>query len=135
MSTFSTKLNIIAKDTNSCLKSFFLKQKKNSYLLKPMKYGVFSGGKRFRSTIIVNTGKIFNISYKKLIPIAAAVECIHSYSLIHDDLPAMDNDDVRRGKLSSREKRTCAPKTDMVPVPVRSSRRTPSSKMRSRRFR
>ena len=69
-----------------------------------MKYGVFSGGKRFRSAIIVNTGKIFNIKYKKLIAIAAAVECIHSYSLIHDDLPAMDNDDLRRGKLATHKK-------------------------------
>jgi farnesyl diphosphate synthase len=69
-----------------------------------MKYSIFSGGKRFRSSIIVNTGKIFNISYKKLIVIAAAVECIHSYSLIHDDLPAMDNDDLRRGKLSAHKK-------------------------------
>ena len=63
-----------------------------------------SGGKRFRSTIIVNTGKIFNISYKKLIALGAAVECIHSYSLIHDDLPAMDDDDYRRGKMSTHKK-------------------------------
>ncbi len=60
-----------------------------------MKYGVFSGGKRFRSAVIVNTGKIFNIKYKKLIALGAAVECIHSYSLIHDDLPSMDNDNLR----------------------------------------
>jgi len=104
MSTFSTKLNIIAKDTNSCLKSFFLKQKKNSYLLKPMKYGVFSGGKRFRSAIVVHTGKIFRINYKQLIIVSAAIECIHSYSLIHDDLPSMDNDELRRGKLSVHKK-------------------------------
>ena len=69
-----------------------------------MKYGIFSGGKRFRSNIIVNTGKIFNISYKKLIALGAAVECIHSYSLIHDDLPAMDDDDYRRGKLATHKK-------------------------------
>ena len=59
MSGFSIKLNTVANSTNSYLKSFFLKQKKSSLLLKPMKYGVFSGGKRFRSAIIVNTGKIF----------------------------------------------------------------------------
>ena len=69
-----------------------------------MQYGVFSGGKRFRSAIIINTGKIYNISYKKLIIIGAAVECVHSYSLIHDDLPAMDNDDLRRGKPSTHKK-------------------------------
>ena len=69
-----------------------------------MKYGIFSGGKRFRATIVINMGRIFNIDYKSLISIAAAVECIHSYSLIHDDLPAMDNDDLRRGKLSTHKK-------------------------------
>ena len=104
MPVFSSKLNTIANSTNSYLKSFFLKQKKNSYLLKPMKYGVFSGGKRFRSAIVVNTGKIYDINYKKLIIIGSAVECIHSYSLIHDDLPSMDNDELRRGKLSVHKK-------------------------------
>ena len=96
--------NKIAKDTNLFLKKIFLNKKNQSHLAKSMKYGVFSGGKRFRSTVIVNTGKIFNISYKKLIALGAAVECIHSYSLIHDDLPSMDNDDFRRGKLSTHKK-------------------------------
>jgi len=104
MSDFPSKLNTIANDTNSYLKSFFSKQKKNSFLLKPMKYGVFSGGKRFRSAIVVNTGKIYDIDYKKLIIIGSAVECIHSYSLMHDDLPSMDNDELRRGKLSVHKK-------------------------------
>jgi len=104
MSVFSSKLNTIANSTNSYLKSFFSKQKKNSYLLKPMKYGIFSGGKRFRSAIVVNTGRIYDIDYKKLIIIGSAIECIHSYSLIHDDLPSMDNDELRRGKLSVHKK-------------------------------
>ena len=104
MSIFSAKLNTIANNTNSYLKSFFLKQKNNSYLLQPMKYGIFSGGKRFRSAIIVNTGKIYDIDYKKLIIIGSAIECIHSYSLIHDDLPSMDNDELRRGKLTVHKK-------------------------------
>ena len=104
MEDFSKKLNIIAKDTNIYLKKIFLRQKKYNYLTKPMQYGVFSGGKRFRSAIIIYTGEIYNISYKKLIIIGAAIECVHSYSLIHDDLPAMDNDDLRRGKLSTHKK-------------------------------
>jgi farnesyl diphosphate synthase len=82
----------------------FLKKQKSSLLVKPMKYGVISGGKKIRSTIILDTGKIFNIKEKKLISICAAVECIHSYSLIHDDLPCMDNDTVRRGKPSTHIK-------------------------------
>ena len=104
MQNFSNNLNKIADNTNIYLKNFFLKQDATSYLIKPMKYGVFSGGKRFRSTIVVNTGKIFNINYKDLIIIGSAIECIHSYSLIHDDLPAMDNDDLRRGKPSVHKK-------------------------------
>ena len=104
MQKFSNKLSVIADDTNTYLKNFFSNKKKYSYLIKPMKYGVFSGGKRFRSAIIVNTGKIFNIDYKKLIIIGAAIECVHSYSLIHDDLPAMDNDNLRRGVLATHKK-------------------------------
>ena len=104
MVNFSDKLNTIAQNTDSYLKSVFSKQNSKSYLIKPMKYGVFSGGKRFRSAIVVNTGKIFGIDYKKLIIIGAAVECLHSYSLIHDDLPSMDNDDLRRGRLSTHKK-------------------------------
>ena len=82
----------------------FLKQQKSSLLVKPMKYGVISGGKKIRSTIIFDIGKIFKLNEKRLINICAAVECIHSYSLIHDDLPCMDNDDFRRGKLSTHRK-------------------------------
>ena len=82
----------------------FLKKQKTSLLVKPMKYGVISGGKKIRSTIIFDTGKIFNIKEKKLLNICAAVECVHSYSLIHDDLPCMDNDTVRRGKPAAHIK-------------------------------
>ena len=82
----------------------FLKRQERSLLINPMKYGVISGGKKIRSTVILNAGKIFNINQKKLINICAAVECIHSYSLIHDDLPCMDNDSIRRGKPSTHIK-------------------------------
>ena len=82
----------------------YLGNQKKSLLINPMKYGVIAGGKKIRSTIIFDTGKIFNINEKKLINICAAVECIHSYSLIHDDLPCMDNDAIRRGKPSTHIK-------------------------------
>ena len=82
----------------------FLNKQKPSLLVNPMKYGVISGGKKIRSTILFDAGKIFNISEKKLINICAAVECIHSYSLIHDDLPCMDNDTIRRGKPATHIK-------------------------------
>ena len=82
----------------------FLKRQKKSMLVKPMKYGVISGGKKIRSTVVLDAGKIFNLSEKKLINICAAIECIHSYSLIHDDLPCMDNDKIRRGKPATHIK-------------------------------
>ena len=82
----------------------YLKKQKKSLLISPMKYGVLSGGKKIRSTIILDVGKMFNIKSKKLFSICAAVECIHSYSLIHDDLPCMDNDKLRRGKPSTHVK-------------------------------
>ena len=97
------KLDKIAKDTNLFLKEFIKKQKK-SELIIPMKYGLFSGGKKIRSKILIDIGSIFKVNYKSLIILGAAVECIHAYSLIHDDLPCMDNDSIRRGKPSTHVK-------------------------------
>jgi len=94
------KLNKIAKDTNSFLKKFIKKQKR-SELITPMQYGLFSGGKKIRSKILIDIGSLFKLDYKSLIIIGSAVECIHAYSLIHDDLPCMDNDTIRRGKPST----------------------------------
>ena len=97
------KLNKIVKDTNFFLLNFLSKQKKTD-LIKPMKYGLLPGGKKIRTKLIVDVGKIFKIKYKHLIHVGAAVECIHAYSLIHDDLPCMDNDLLRRGKPSTHKK-------------------------------
>ena len=97
------KLNRIAKDTNNFLNNFVKKQKKTD-LIAPIKYSIFPGGKKIRSKILIDIGKLFNVSYKILIKIGAAVECIHAYSLIHDDLPCMDNDPLRRGKSSTHIK-------------------------------
>ena len=96
-------LNKIAKDTNFFLKKY-LKKQKYSGLLSAMNYGLFPGGKKIRSKILVDVGKIFSVNYKTLIIIGAAVECVHAYSLIHDDLPSMDNDFIRRGKPSTHVK-------------------------------
>ena len=82
----------------------FLNRQNKSLLIQPMKYGIISGGKKIRSTVILSAGKIFNLDQKKLINVCASVECIHSYSLIHDDLPCMDNDSIRRGKPSTHIK-------------------------------
>jgi len=92
-------LNKVAKDTNIFLKKYLRKQK-YSGLIAAMNYGLFPGGKKIRSKILIDVGKIFNVNYNNLIKIGAAVECVHAYSLIHDDLPCMDNDYIRRGKPS-----------------------------------
>ena len=97
------KLNKIAEDTNIFLKKYINSQK-YSQLVTPMKYGLFPGGKKIRSKILIDLGSLFLIDYKTLIIIGSAVECIHAYSLIHDDLPCMDDDDLRRGKPSAHVK-------------------------------
>ncbi len=93
----------IAKDTNSFLKRFIQNQKKTELII-PMRYGLFSGGKKIRSKILIDFGSLFELNYRTLIIIGSAVECIHAYSLIHDDLPCMDNDSIRRGKPSAHVK-------------------------------
>jgi len=98
-----TSLNRIAKDTNLFLKKFLNKQNR-SKLVPAMKYGLFPGGKKIRSKVLIDIGSLLSIDYKTLIAIGAAVECIHAYSLIHDDLPCMDNDKIRRGKPSTHIK-------------------------------
>ena len=92
-----------ANTVDKFIKNYFNMQK-YSELIPAMKYGTLFGGKKIRSTIILNTSKIFNINFNQIINVCAAVECIHSYSLIHDDLPCMDNDRLRRGKPSTHIK-------------------------------
>jgi farnesyl diphosphate synthase len=99
----SSFLNKNAKKTDIFLKKY-LNSQSNLGLMPAMKYGSLSGGKKIRSSIIISAGKLFNIKAKKLLNICAAVECIHSYSLIHDDLPCMDNDRLRRSKLATHVK-------------------------------
>ncbi len=67
-------------------------------IYKAMSHSLFSGGKRFRSVLSLLTAVAFNVNPEKILPTACALEFIHTYSLIHDDLPAIDNDDLRRGK-------------------------------------
>ena len=98
-----TRLDRIAKDTNFFLKDFLNKQN-NSKLIPAMKYGLFPGGKKIRSKILIDIGSLLSIDYKTLITIGSAVECIHAYTLIHDDLPCMDDDKIRRGKPSTHIK-------------------------------
>ena len=76
----------------------YLTNKNPSELTTAMQYACLNGGKRLRPLLAYLTGELFEAPWESLDPIAAAIELIHCYSLIHDDLPAMDNDDLRRGK-------------------------------------
>ena len=97
------KLKKISKRVNLFLKKY-LSKFSSSELVAPMKYGLFPGGKKIRSKIIFDVGKIFRVNNKNLTVLAASVETIHAYSLIHDDLPCMDDDSLRRGKPSTHIK-------------------------------
>ena len=80
----------------------------NTITTKPlqvaMRYSLFAGGKRLRPLLLLATVASFNGSVEAAMPAAAGLECLHTYSLIHDDLPAMDNDDLRRGNPTSHKK-------------------------------
>ena len=67
-------------------------------LLEAMRYGSLGGGKRFRPFLVIESAALFGVPVEQALNAAAALECVHCYSLIHDDLPAMDNDDLRRGR-------------------------------------
>ena len=67
-------------------------------LRKAMRYSLFAGGKRLRPTLVLSAAECCGLNPRKALKTASALEMIHTYSLIHDDLPAMDNDDLRRGK-------------------------------------
>jgi geranylgeranyl diphosphate synthase type II len=70
-------------------------------IYRAMRYSLFAGGKRLRPILCIVAGESLGATPQTLLPVAAAVEMIHTYSLIHDDLPSMDNDDFRRGKPTS----------------------------------
>ncbi len=67
-------------------------------LMRAMRHGALGSGKRLRPFIAIEVGRMFGAQEKSLLRAAAAIECVHAYSLIHDDLPALDNDDFRRGQ-------------------------------------
>jgi geranylgeranyl diphosphate synthase type II len=72
----------------------------DSLLFRAMRHAVFSGGKRYRPLLALSSGECFGASQEMVLPFACALELIHNYSLVHDDLPSIDNDDFRRGQPS-----------------------------------
>ena len=73
-------------------------------VFEAMRYAILNGGKRFRPFLVLSTSRLFNVAERCAFRAAAAVEMVHSYSLVHDDLPSMDDDDLRRGKTSCHVK-------------------------------
>ncbi len=99
-----TLININKKKFDLKFKKLLKNKLDKSSLSKAMLYGSMNGGKRIRPFLVIESAKIAKISSNDAFIIASCIECIHSYSLIHDDLPSMDNDDFRRGKLSTHKK-------------------------------
>ncbi len=105
MVDFTTRFDNYVKQFNNYLDDFFSSLDTNApeLIKKAMKYAVVDGGKRIRPVLFFAACDVLNIDYSKVKEFAIALELIHSYSLVHDDLPAMDNDDFRRGKFSTHK--------------------------------
>ena len=89
---------------NAALDKFLPTEKtKPATIHQAMRYSIFAGGKRMRPAVLLAAAQACGGTEKDALPLACAVECIHTYSLIHDDLPAMDNDDFRRGKPTNHK--------------------------------
>jgi farnesyl diphosphate synthase len=73
-------------------------------LLEAMRYASLGGGKRFRPFLVVESAALFDVPQQNALMAGAALECVHCYSLVHDDLPAMDNDELRRGQPTAHRK-------------------------------
>src|SRR5688572_8200545 len=97
-------LEATTKTVNAGLEKLLPKAKtKPSTIHTAMRYSIFAGGKRLRPALCVAAAEACGGTVAQAVPYACAVECIHTYSLIHDDLPAMDNDDFRRGKPTNHK--------------------------------
>lgn len=99
MSEFEAALQTAAESVDRELGRLLpLTDEVEAQLFEAMRYAVLSGGKRLRPFIVMSSGSMFNIAPEQVVRVAAAVELVHAYSLVHDDLPSMDNDDLRRGQ-------------------------------------
>ena len=104
MKDFNTQYNeyldIFNDYTKDCVARW---QFKPPILAESMKYSLLNGGKRIRPVLALACAEVLGVEQKEILPFALALEMIHTYSLIHDDLPAMDNDDYRRGRLTNHK--------------------------------
>lgn len=102
--TFEEQLNRYIELINTQISNYLnFEVGHNNILIESMSYSLFAGGKRLRPILALASYDLFAKDISKIIPYACALEMIHTYSLVHDDLPAMDNDDYRRGKLTNHK--------------------------------
>lgn len=98
-------LNDVSRKTDDALDRLIpSEQSEPARLYAAIRHSIFAGGKRFRPALVFAVGRVFETDEKKLFRTASAIEMIHTYSLIHDDLPAMDDDDLRRGRPTCHKK-------------------------------
>ena len=97
MLNFNVQLNDTASIVEIALKEMLQKQG-NDLMSAPVRHAVLNGGKRLRAFLVIHSCNIFDIQKDTAIQAAIAIECLHAYSLVHDDLPCMDDDELRRGK-------------------------------------
>lgn len=105
MTDFQTALTENAKAVDDVLDRLLaIDDRPESRLVEAMRYSVLGGGKRVRPFLVTTCARLFNVAERCALRVAAAIEMVHCYSLIHDDLPAMDNDDLRRGQPTCHKK-------------------------------
>jgi farnesyl diphosphate synthase len=106
---FQDRLNQVAKDAESLLDQLFGSALASDELARParlldaMRYASLGAGKRFRPFLVVESASLFDVPREQALLAGVALECVHCYSLVHDDLPAMDNDDLRRGQPTAHK--------------------------------
>jgi farnesyl diphosphate synthase len=106
---FLSRLNAVAADTETLLDRLLGaapidgERDRPNRLLAAIRYASLGGGKRFRPFLVVESAALFGVARERALMAGAALECVHCYSLVHDDLPAMDNDDLRRGRPTAHK--------------------------------
>ena len=108
--SFQSQLTSVAAETERLLTSLLAAQPAAGELARPnrlleaMRYATLNGGKRFRPFLVAASSALFDVPRQRALLVGAALECVHCYSLVHDDLPAMDDDDLRRGQPTAHKK-------------------------------
>src|SRR5262249_4602216 len=109
-SAFVARLDAVAAETEGLLDRLLSsapaakEMSRPARLIAAMRYPSLGGGKRFRPFLLVESAGLFRVPQQNALMAGAALECVHCYSLVHDDLPAMDNDDLRRGQPTAHKK-------------------------------